>query len=425
MDGIRNYLWDAIKAAVKQWFDEKIQAILGLGQLIINVLIKGCISFAKIARMAWDALIKALPMMLIQIVIERLVSLIVPAAGAIMAIVQGVIAAYNTISKIIAAIGKFVAFLKAVRSGQGARPFATAVAAGAVALLDFVANFLMSKLGNAAKGVASKLKGIADRILKFLARGAKAVKKGIGTAFNLAKRGAKAAAGAIKRGFHAVVRGGKRGAQWLAKKAKGAMQAIGRGARAVGSRLAKTKLGKFIGNIGAKIKAKYQQAKAKLAQWRDKFKKWREDRKKNKPTPEQRLEKAAERMRPKLSWVLRRGIRAIVMRGLLATLRLWYRLSGLEVSGEKEFDIQAWINPRIEVIPGVTLDVDRLLTFIRQLSADHGTARDCGRNWLERIPDTVEYLPGGKTNAHRSGWNAWWPDRGIFPATACHARRAA
>ena len=371
VDGIRNFLWDAVKTAVKQWFDEKVEAIVGLGQVIINVLIKGCFSMAKIARMAWDALIKALPMILIQVVIERLVSLIVPAAGAIMAIVQGVIAAYHAIGKIIAAIGKFITFLKAVRSGQAARPFAEAVAAGAVALLEFVAGFLMSKLGSAAKGVASRLKGIADRIMKFLARGAKAVKKGVGTAVNLAKRGAKAAAGAIKRGFHAVVRAGKRGTKWLASTAKGAVKAIGRGARALGRRLAKTKLGKLLGNVGGKLKAKYQQFKAKAAGWRDKYKKWREDRKKNKPTPEQRLERAVERIRPKLTRVLNTGVPDRILRALLAGMRVWYRLTGLEMVGSPAFQVLATLNPQLKAVDGVDVDiVDRLLIIIRKIGRE-------------------------------------------------------
>jgi phage-related protein len=391
MDGIRYCLWDAIKAAVKQWFSEKVQAILGLGQLIINVLIKGCISLAKIARMAWDALIKALPAILIQVAIDVLLKVLVPGAGAIMAIVQGAIAAYHAISKIIAAIGKFVTFLKGVRSGQGARLFAEAVAAGVVALLEFIASYLLSKLGDAAKGVASKLKGIADRLLKLLARGAKAVKKGIGTAFNAAKRGAKAAAGAVKRGFHAVARAGKSGARWLGKQAKAAMQAIGRGARALGRRLAKTKLGKFVGNIGNKIKTKYQQAKAKLAEWREKFRKWREDRKKNKPTPEQRLEAAVERIRPIVAAMLHRGVRRTILRAALFGMRLWYRLSGLAIEGESAFSIRAWINPETVFISGVEFNARDLVEYIHRLAdaVIAVTTENGGSNLVERTKADV------------------------------------
>jgi Domain of unknown function (DUF4157) len=379
VDGIKFHLWDAIKTAVKQWFDEKVEEIIGLGKMVINVLIKGCISMAKIARMVWEALISALPTILIEVVITQLVAMLIPGLGAIMTIVRAAIAAYHAISKIIAALGKFVAFLKAVRSGQAARPFAEAVAAGVVALLELIASFLMSKLGGAAKGVATRLKGIADRIMKLLARGVKAVKKGIGAAVNLAKRGAKAAAGAIKRGFHAVARAGKRGAKVLAGKARSAVAAIGRGARALGGRLAKTRLGKALSSAGTKLKAKYRQFKAKVAAWREKRKKWREDRKKNKPTPEQRLERAAERIRPKVNALLKLGIWRRALDATLAAFRAWYRLSGLSVIGEKVFRVEARLNPQVEIAKGVSIDRDKLLRFIHELGAELRKATDAER----------------------------------------------
>ncbi len=49
-EGIQNHLWGAIKAAVRQWFNEKVESILGLGKAVINTLVKGCISMAKIGR---------------------------------------------------------------------------------------------------------------------------------------------------------------------------------------------------------------------------------------------------------------------------------------------------------------------------------------------------------------------------------------
>ena len=367
VDGIRNCLWGAIKNAVRQWFNEKVQAIIGLGQLIIKVLIKGCFSVAKIARMAWDALIKSLPAMLIQILVERLISLIVPAAGAIMAIVQGAIAAYQSIGKIIAAISKFVAFLKGVRSGQGARLFAEGLAAGVVALIEFVSNFLMSKLGNAAKGVGTKLKGIADRILKFLARGAKAVRKGVGVVVNTAKRVAKAAAGLAKKVFKGVARAGRGGMQTLGRMAKGAVHALGRGARALGSRLAKTKVGKALISTASKLKAMYQKAKAKLIEWREKFKKWREDRKKNKPTPEQRLEAAVERIRPKAQWLLDRGIPRPILNITLKGLKFWYRLADLSITGRPASGIRAALNPEEDSNQTDEVIEDEILRMVREM----------------------------------------------------------
>jgi phage-related protein len=288
VDGIRYYLWDAIKTAVKNWFTGQIQQILGLGQLItggeqlLSVLRKGCITIGKIVQMAWQAMISALPSMLIQLVIQRLVAFLVPALGGIITIVQSVIAAYNTISSIITAISRFVAFLKAVKSGTAARPFAQAVAAGAVALLAFIANWLLGKLKGAAKGIGSKLKGIAQKILAFLKRGAKTVRKGIGTVFNLAKKGARAAVGAIRRGFQTAVRLARRVLARLPGLVKRGLRLVAAGIRALGRRLANTRLGKFLISLARKLRARYLAFKAKLAQWRNKVRAWLDKRKKEK-----------------------------------------------------------------------------------------------------------------------------------------------
>src|SRR5262249_56878266 len=111
-DGVQHHLWGALKSAVKQWFNDKLESVLGLGKMIFNVLIKGCLSLAQIGRMAWEAIIASLPLMIIGLVIEKVISLIVPAAGAIITIIQGLIAAWGAISRIIAAFKTFFAFLK-------------------------------------------------------------------------------------------------------------------------------------------------------------------------------------------------------------------------------------------------------------------------------------------------------------------------
>ena len=369
VNGIHYYLWDAIKTAVKSWFTGQIQQILGLGQMLqggmqlLEVLKKGSITIGKIVQMAWKAMISAIPQMLIQLVIQKLVAFLVPAVGGIIQIVQGVIAAYNTISSIITAISKFVAFLKDVKPGTAARPFAQAVAAGAVALINFVANWLLSKLKNAAKSVGSRLKGVAERILAFLKRTAQSARKGIGKAFNLAKREAKAAAGVIKRGIQAAGRLAKRGLAKIRSLAKRGLHAAMRGIRALGRRLAKTKFGKFLKNIYDKLKSKYQAFKRKLAEWRAKFNKWREDRKKNKPSPEDRLEAAVERIRPKLQSLLGRGIRMSVLNIALRAMRAWYRLSDLDVDGQQ---IWAELNPRLLALTFGEVTREVVLIRVRQ-----------------------------------------------------------
>jgi hypothetical protein len=97
------------------------------------------------------------------ILVEKLVAMIVPAAGALMAVIEGLQAAWGTISRIIAAFAAFMAFLLAVKSGGAGPLFATVLASAAVVVLDFVANWLLKKLASAAKKVGAKLKGIAEK----------------------------------------------------------------------------------------------------------------------------------------------------------------------------------------------------------------------------------------------------------------------
>ncbi|MFE2729560.1 DUF4157 domain-containing protein [Streptomyces sp. NPDC059349] len=197
--GITDHLWGAIKVAVKGWFDTKVEGILGLGKAVIDVLVKGCVSIKQIGKMAWDAIIASLPMMIATLVIEKVVSMIVPAAGAILTIIQGLMAAWSTVSSILSAFGKFWAYLKAVKAGPAACLFAEAVAAGVVALLDFITNFLLQKLSSATKGVGKRLKGMAQKIMDGLKKVGGGAKKAAGAAVNSARAAVRKARQALSR----------------------------------------------------------------------------------------------------------------------------------------------------------------------------------------------------------------------------------
>ena len=165
-DGIRNHFWGAFKEQTQTWFNQKLEGILGLGGAIWGLLTKGGINIAQVGKMAWNAAKQALPSILIGILIEKLVSMIVPAAGAILTIIQGLQAAWGTVGSILQAFNRFIAFLKAVKGGNSGPQFGSMLAAGGVVLLDFVASFLLIKLGKVLKKLAGKLKGIAKGLAK-------------------------------------------------------------------------------------------------------------------------------------------------------------------------------------------------------------------------------------------------------------------
>ncbi|NOK17384.1 hypothetical protein, partial [Corallococcus carmarthensis] len=186
VDGIKNHLVKAMKSAISEWFKSKVEEVLGIPIDLMKALFTGGFNLEAIGKMAWEALKTAVPGILIQLLIEKLVAMIVPAAGAVMAIIEGIQAAWGAVSRIIAAIDSFITFLKAVKGGGAGPQFATAVAAGAVAVIDFVANWLLKRLMKPAKKVSGKLAAIAKKILAKIKKALKKVGKKLKKVFKKA-----------------------------------------------------------------------------------------------------------------------------------------------------------------------------------------------------------------------------------------------
>ena len=167
-DGIRNHLWPDLKLAVQGWFSDKVESVVGLGQAAWSLLRKGGITVMQVAGVAWEGLQSLIPPTIVWILIEKLVALIVPAAAAVMLIIQALQAVWGSVGRIIQAFDAFMAFLKGVRWGNAGPLFGKAVAAGAVAVIEFVSQFLLQRLMGGAGKVASKLRALAKRIGKRL-----------------------------------------------------------------------------------------------------------------------------------------------------------------------------------------------------------------------------------------------------------------
>ena len=182
-DGVRNHLWGAFQTAMKEWFNQKVEEVLGLGLTVWKVLNQGGIKTDEVGKMAWEGIKSAIPPALIQILIEKVISMIVPAAGAVLAIIEGLQAAWGTVSRVIQAFDRFMGFLKAVKTGQSGPQFGAALAAAGVVLIDFVSNWLLKRVRGAASKVAAKIKKIAKKIGRKL----KAATKKLGRKFGKLK----------------------------------------------------------------------------------------------------------------------------------------------------------------------------------------------------------------------------------------------
>jgi hypothetical protein len=94
-----------------------------------------------------------------------------------MLIIETLQAAWGSIQRVLEAFERFFAFLKAVRTGRAGPKFATAIASAAVAVIDFVANWLLKRLRKPAGKIAKKLREIAKKLGKKLAKVAKKIGK--------------------------------------------------------------------------------------------------------------------------------------------------------------------------------------------------------------------------------------------------------
>ncbi|MBJ6762756.1 DUF4157 domain-containing protein [Myxococcaceae bacterium JPH2] len=344
VDGIRNHLVNAFRQAIRQWFNDTVEGLLGLGSTLLNLLRNGGISFQRIAQMAWEGLRSVIPMMLVQLLIERLVSMIVPAAGAVLAIIQGLQAAWGTISRIIQAFQQFFAFLRAVKDGNAGPQFAQALASAAIVVIQFVAFFLLRRLVRPAARIGQRLRAMAQRIGRMLQRAARAVVRGVRTAGRAVMRGVRAVGRVVARGARTVQR------------------AVARGARAVRQRLMRTRLGRLMRRGWRGVRQRVQRARERIRQWRER-------RRAQQPTPQQRLDRAVTALRPRVEALIRRGVSRLRMRAQLAAWRVWYRLTALEarLSGHA-LHIRARVNPEAELAEGYTYPIDTLLRILREVA---------------------------------------------------------
>ncbi|MDA3643898.1 DUF4157 domain-containing protein [Saccharopolyspora indica] len=163
-DGAKNHFFREVKNAVKTWFQQKIEEIIGLPKEIINKLIKGGLTLEWIVKQVWDAVVPQLPLILGEVLITKVIAKLIPGAGWVMAVIDAIKTAIGALGEILRAFGAVLTWLRSVRKGGAGVLFAKAVAAGVVALLELAYEFLLSGIGKYVGKVGSRLKDIAKRM---------------------------------------------------------------------------------------------------------------------------------------------------------------------------------------------------------------------------------------------------------------------
>ncbi|MGW4753832.1 eCIS core domain-containing protein [Streptomyces chartreusis] len=164
--GAKEHLFNEVTSAVKAWFNQKVQEIIGIPIEDFQELISGGVTVEQMAQMAWDEALPQLPVIIGVLVVEKVVAKLIPGAGWVMAVIDALKTAWGALSEILAAFGLFMDFLKSVKSGNGALPFAKAVAAGVVALLELIYEFLIEGVGKFMGKVADKLGDMLKNLRK-------------------------------------------------------------------------------------------------------------------------------------------------------------------------------------------------------------------------------------------------------------------
>ncbi|MEV0226423.1 DUF4157 domain-containing protein [Streptomyces sp. NPDC050704] len=166
VDGAKNHLFREVQTAVKQWFQSKIEEIIGIPKAMIDKLIKGGFTLERIVKETWDAIVPQLPFIIGELVITKVIAKLIPGAGWAMAVIDAIRTAIGALSEILRAIGAVITWLKSVRQGGAGILFAKAVAAGIVALLELAYEFLLSGIGKYVAKVGRRLKGVAANLGK-------------------------------------------------------------------------------------------------------------------------------------------------------------------------------------------------------------------------------------------------------------------
>ncbi|MEW1661014.1 hypothetical protein [Streptomyces sp. NPDC093707] len=166
VDGAEHHLFREVSAAVRQWFKDKIQEIIGVPKATLEKLLKNGFKLDDIVSEAWQAVLPQLPMIIGELVMTKVVAKLIPGAGWVMAVIDAIRTAWGALSAILQALSMVLAWLRAVRSGGAGILFAKAVASGVVALLETLYQWLLNGIGKYVAKVGQRLKGVAARLGK-------------------------------------------------------------------------------------------------------------------------------------------------------------------------------------------------------------------------------------------------------------------
>lgn len=346
-EGVRNNLWDQLKEAFQEWIFSKVPGL----QLLMSLPPNWLEMLAALATSMIGLFMENLPAMLPAIGVAamawmatQLALKLIPGAGAIMAVIDAIRAAWSLVQSLFSAASAFFDFVMQVAApGNGAVAFARALAHGIMAAVDAILTFL----------------GIDALIRRVL--------------------------GAIARPFGRVI-------QRIQQRFRAFMDR--RRARRAGGQGRRRQRDDGRADGGDTHRRRRAEDHARRRDRDDDNRRRSRDREDNRArrreSPEERrrrereardrrnrerLARAARELPGRIRPLLARGIPRLLLRARLAIWRVQYRLSALEIDRTgRGFQIEARVNPGQVVVGGVTFERDELLIEVRRIAQQ--VARD-------------------------------------------------
>lgn len=146
LDGMKNHLWGALQQAFKEWIFRKIpflEPLLNLPPNWLEMLTGLAMSLPGLFMENLPAMLPSIGVAAMIWLATNLAVKLIPGAGAIMAVIDGIRAAWGLVRSLMSAAAAFFSFVKKVaQPANGAADFALALARGIVAGLDALLTFL-------------------------------------------------------------------------------------------------------------------------------------------------------------------------------------------------------------------------------------------------------------------------------------------
>uniref|UniRef100_UPI000670A1F6 hypothetical protein n=1 Tax=Kitasatospora sp. MY 5-36 TaxID=1678027 RepID=UPI000670A1F6 len=151
---------------------------------------------------------------------------------------------------------------------------------------------------------------------------------------------------------------------------KAALNRVRTAARTLGRKVLNSKLGRALTNGAHRIRDAYRKQRDRLRTWHQKRQQQRAQRRAHENSPEakqQRLDLIVARIRPRIQSLLGRGIPTRVLGGVLGAMRLWYRLTRLDIdtTGQARL-LRALLNPTADVTDAELLRRIEILSHVER-----------------------------------------------------------